>query len=278
MLAFLLGLVAALGWGTHDLLVRRVAPGARVLPQIAVVMTLAALVVLPFGVIWGDASRVTAGVLALAGGSGVAYFAASLCLYHAFARAPARVVAPVIGAYPLPALVFAAVAGTTVSVLDWLAAGLIVAGVGAVAVFGHEGGAARRGALPLALLACLGMAAAFALGQAATEALDPFLAPTLARCATAATGLALVMLQPAGLRAALRQLPILAGMGALDGLALTAVLAAGALPMAVYASVVSSLFGMVTVLLSWVFLAEKVTLKQGLGIGLVFGGLALLAG
>ncbi|MCW1920698.1 DMT family transporter [Rhodobacter sp. KR11] len=278
MLAFLLGLVAALGWGTHDLLVRRVAPGARVLPQIAVVMTLAALVVLPFGVIWGDASRVTAGALGLAGGSGVAYFAASLCLYHAFARAPARVVAPVIGAYPLPALVFAAVAGTTVSVLDWLAAGLIVAGVGAVAVFGHEGGAARRGALPLALLACLGMATAFALGQAATGALDPFLAPTLARCATAATGLALLMLQPAGLRAALRQLPILAGMGALDGLALTAVLAAGALPMAVYASVVSSLFGMVTVLLSWVFLAEKVTLKQGLGIGLVFGGLALLAG
>ena len=49
MLALGLGLVAALGWGTHDLLVRRIAPGASVLPQLVVVMTVAALVTAPFG-------------------------------------------------------------------------------------------------------------------------------------------------------------------------------------------------------------------------------------
>ena len=38
MLALGLGLIAALGWGTHDLLVRTIAPGARVLPHLAVVM------------------------------------------------------------------------------------------------------------------------------------------------------------------------------------------------------------------------------------------------
>ena len=277
MLSFLLGLVAALGWGTHDLMVRRISPGAKVLPQIACVMSVAALVVLPFGLAWGDSTRLTAKAGLLAVGSGVAYFAASLCLYHAFARAPARLVAPVIGAYPMPALVFAALAGVTLGASDWLAAGLIVAGVGMVAVFGHEGGRAEKGALPLALLACLGMATAFALGQAATEALDPYLAPTIARCASAASGLALLMLRPEGLRAALRQGPVLGLMGTLDGIALTAVLAAGALPMAVYASVVSSLFGMVTVLLAWAVLGEKVTLKQGAGIGLVFAGLGLLS-
>lgn len=277
MLAFLLGLLAALGWGTHDLMVRRISPGARVGPQIAVVMTVAALVVLPFGLTQGDFSRLTGSAAALAIGSGVAYFLASFALYHAFARAPARLVAPVIGAYPLPALVFAALSGVTVSPLDWTAAGLIVAGVGVVAVFGDAGGKAERGALPLAVLACLGMAVAFTLGQAATEALDPFLAPMIARCATAATGLGLLMLRPAGFHAALRQFRVLSVMGTLDGIALTAVLAAGALPMAVYASVVSSLFGMVTVLLAWVFLNEKVTLKQGAGIGLVFAGLGLLA-
>ena len=50
MLALGLGLIAALGWGTHDLLVRTIAPGARVLPQLAVVMLVAALVVTPFGI------------------------------------------------------------------------------------------------------------------------------------------------------------------------------------------------------------------------------------
>ncbi len=276
MLSFLLGLVAALGWGTHDLMVRRISPGARVLPQIACVMTVAALVVLPIGLAQGDFSRLTLPAAGFAVASGVAYFCASLCLYHAFARAPARLVAPVIGAYPLPALVFAALSGTAVDLSDWLAAGLIVLGVGLIAVFGHEGGRAEKGALPLALVACLGMATAFTLGQKATEALDPVLSPMIARLATAATGLVLLALRPDGLRAALRQKWVLAGMGTLDGLALSAVLAAGALPMAIYASVVSSLFGMVTVLLAWVFLGEKVTLKQGLGIALVFAGLGLL--
>jgi threonine/homoserine efflux transporter RhtA len=50
MLALSLGLLAALSWGTHDLLVRRIAPGAQVLPQLAVVMTVAALVVSPLGI------------------------------------------------------------------------------------------------------------------------------------------------------------------------------------------------------------------------------------
>lgn len=276
MLAFLLGAVAALGWGTHDLLVRRISPGARVLPQIATVMTVAALVVLPIGLIKGDLSRLTPGAALLAIGSGVAYFAASLALYHAFARAPARLVAPMIGAYPLPALVLAALGGAVILPSAWVAAGLIVAGVGLVAIFGAEGGRAEPGALPLALAACLGMATAFALGQKATVALDPYLSPAIARAATAGAALALLPLRPAGAHAALRQFPVLAGMGCLDGIALAAVLAAGALPMAVYASVVSSLFGMVTVLLAWVFLGEKVTLKQGLGIGLVFAGLGLL--
>lgn len=277
MLAILLGLLAALGWGTHDLLVRRISPGARVLPQIASVMAVAALVVLPFGLIEGDFSRLTPFAGLLAAGSGIAYFFASLCLYMAFARAPARLVAPVIGAYPLPALLMAAALGVPVAGADWLAAGLIVAGVALVAIFGQEGGSAGRGALPFALLACLGMATAFTLGQAATETLDPALAPMLARLATAATGLLLLTLRHDGRRAAWRQGPVLLAMGTVDGLALTAVLAAGALPLAIYASVVSSLFGMVTVLLAWAVLGERVTARQGAGIALVFAGLGLLA-
>lgn len=275
MLALGLGLIAALGWGTHDLLVRTIAPGARVLPQLAVVMTVAALMTAPFG--WSKALPDPA-TFALALASGCAYFTASLALYAAFARAPARLVAPVIGSYPLPALGFELLRGHAVSGVEWLAAGLIVAGVAVVATTGHsDNQRPHRAALPLAFAACLGMATSFALGQEAAARVDPMQAAGLARTGGAVLALALLALRPKGSGAALTRWPILLAMGCLDGLALSCVLASGALAQASYASVASSLFGVVTILLAWGILGEKVRPVQGAGIALIFVGLGSLA-
>jgi drug/metabolite transporter (DMT)-like permease len=274
MLALGLGLVAALGWGTHDLLVRRIAPGASVLPQLVVVMIVAALVTAPFG--WRGLPDWQP--LSLAVASGCAYFGASLALYAAFARAPARLVAPVIGSYPLPALGIALLQGHTVSASAWLAAGLIVAGVAVVATMGAaEDKRPHPAALPLAFAACLGMASSFAFGQEAASRIDPLQAASLARAGGAALGLILLALRPVGTKAALRRWPILLCMGCLDGVALSSVIAAGALPFASYAAVASSLFGVVTILLAWGILGEKVRLAQGAGIVLIFLGLGRLA-
>ncbi|MGV8986948.1 MAG: DMT family transporter [Cypionkella sp.] len=276
MLALSLGLLAALGWGTHDLLVRRIAPGARVLPQLAVVMTVAALVVAPLGI--SRASAVPPVPVLLAILSGCVYFGASLALYAAFARAPVRLVAPVIGAYPLPALAFALMQGHKVSAAEWLAAALIVAGVAVVATQGAaEDKRPNRAALPLAFAACIGMATAFALGQEAAARIDPLLAASIARVGGAALALIVLARHSTGTKAALARWPILLGMGCLDGIALTSVIASGALPQASYAAVASSLFGVVTILLAWVLLGEKVRLAQGAGIALIFAGLAKLA-
>jgi len=89
--------------------------------------------------------------------------------------------------------------------------------------------------------------------------------------------LALLVLRPKGVRAALKRWPVLLAMGCLDGLALSSVIAAGALAQASYASVASSLFGVVTILLAWGILGEKVRLVQGAGIALIFVGLGSLA-
>ena len=274
MLALGLGLVAALGWGTHDLLVRRIAPGANVLPQLVMVMTVAAMVTAPFG--WrGLPDWVSLG-LALA--SGCAYFAASLALYAAFARAPARLVAPVIGSYPLPALGFALLQGHSVSGAEWLAAALIVAGVAVVATQGEvEDKRPNPAALPLAFAACLGMATSFALGQEAAARIDPLQAASLARAGGATLGLIVLALRPAGTTAALTRWKVLLVMGCLDGVALSSVIASGALPQASYAAVSSSLFGVVTILLAWGILGEKVRVAQGAGIALIFLGLGRLA-
>ena len=275
MLALGLGLIAALGWGTHDLLVRTIAPGARVLPQLAVVMAVAALVTAPFG--WTKLLP-DMGTLALAIASGCTYFGASLALYAAFARAPAKLVAPVIGAYPLPALGFELLRGHPVSGIEWLAAGLIVAGVAIVATQGDtDSQRPHPAALPLAFAACLGMATSFALGQEAAARVDPMQAASLARAGGAALALALLALRPKGVGAALKRWPVLLAMGCLDGLALSSVIASGALAQASYASVASSLFGVVTILLAWGILGEKVRLVQGAGIALIFVGLGSLA-
>ena len=276
MLALSLGLLAALSWGTHDLLVRRIAPGAQVLPQLAVVMTVAALVVSPLGI--SRASAVPMVPLVLAILSGCVYFGASFALYSAFARAPVRLVAPVIGSYPLPALGFALMQGHTVTGAEWLAAALIVAGVAVVATQGAaEDKRPNPAALPLAFAACIGMATSFALGQEAAARIDPLQAASLARAGGAALALTVLALRPKGTKAALARWPILLAMGCLDAVALTSVIASGALPLASYAAVASSLFGVVTILLAWVLLGEKVRPAQGAGIALIFAGLAKLA-
>ena len=72
-------------------------------------------------------------------------------------------------------------------------------------------------------------------------------------------------------------LPFIAIMGILDGIALLCVLSAGSLPGAQYAAVASSTFGMITVILAWVLLGERLTLRQWVGCATAFAGIGYLA-
>jgi drug/metabolite transporter (DMT)-like permease len=71
---------------------------------------------------------------------------------------------------------------------------------------------------------------------------------------------------------------LLAVMGVLDVAALGTIVAAGDLPDAAFATVVSSAFGAVTVLLARVVLKEPVSKLQAAGIILIFAAVAVLAG
>jgi drug/metabolite transporter (DMT)-like permease len=73
-------------------------------------------------------------------------------------------------------------------------------------------------------------------------------------------------------------LPLLALMGALDVTALAAVTSAGTLPDPAFATVVSSAFGAVTVILARLFLREPISPIQLFGMVLIFAGVAGLAG
>jgi drug/metabolite transporter (DMT)-like permease len=212
---------------------------------------------------------------------GLAYALAGGALYKAFSLAPVRLVSPVIGAYPMLSLLIALTQGQPVTLADWLAVAAIVTGIAIVALSARddapEGYAAPPTvALGWAALSAIGFATTFALGQEATRQGSELPVLLIGRVVAllAILGLALALRSP--VRPQRSQAWLLALMGTFDAIALGLVTAAGALPRAEYASVTSSLFGVLTVLLAAWFLRERVRTVQWLGIGAVFSGIALL--
>jgi drug/metabolite transporter (DMT)-like permease len=282
MLALSFGLTAALIWAVHDLLARKVSQGTPILPILAVVFAAGNAVLAPVALIFGDWSAMTGQAVAISIAYGGCYALAGGALYKAFSLAPVRLVSPVIGAYPMLSLAIAAAQGRAVTVADWLAVAAIVAGIAIVGLAARndspEGYAAPPAvALGWAALSALGFATTFALGQEATRQGADLPVMLIGRL----VALTAILVLAAGQRSPVRPRPgqgwLIALMGAIDAVALGLVTAAGSLPRAEYASVTSSLFGVLTVLLAAWVLKERVRPVQWLGIAAVFSGIAVLS-
>lgn len=277
-MALILGLVAALAWGLHDLLVRRISPGSNVLGQILAVFATAAVVLLALG--GHEILTLTAGSAVLAASAGLAYVLAYVGMFRAFGLAPVRVVSPILAAYPLLTLLITAAQGQTVTLADWAAVALVVAGVCLVAALaeGDSGSpASTRAALGWAALGALGLATTFALGQAANVGQSAASAGAVTRLAAVLATMALILWQRPSLDPVRQHWRTLLLMGVLDTVALGLVMLAGGLAHAEYAAITASLFGVVTILLAWRFLSEAVRPAQWLGVTLVFAGVIVLA-
>lgn len=280
MISLLLGLLAALAWGLHDFCVRFVTRKTAALAAFLAVLGtgLPILALLSFG--WGDWAAMGGPAYAMAGLAGLGYVLGGVGLYTAFAIGPVKLVAPVLGAFPILSVGWAALQGEAVTVGQWLAVALIVAGVSIVALWAVEEAAAagqRRQAISWALAGAVGFALTFGLGQAATVAGSALPVQLVARSvAFVALSLILLVLRYDG-RVVREHWPTLMLMGALDVLALGAVLAAGPLPRPEFAAAASSVFGLVTILLAWRFLREPMTRGQWGGVVLVFAAMAYLA-
>lgn len=280
MLALGYGLTAALIWAVHDLLARKLSQGATLLPIIATVLGAGCLVLIPFALL-ADWSSMTAGAWRASIAGGLAFAVAIGSLYKAFSLAPVRLVSPVIGAYPLLTLLIAIAQGRDISPGDWWAVVLIVTGIAVVAMSSrddapHLYAAPPATALAWAALSAMGFAATFALGQVGTRLGSELPVILIGRVVALAAIVALALVRSASLSPPRRQLGLLALMGAFDALALGLVTASGTLPKAEYASVTSSLFGVLTVLLAAWFLKEGVRAVQWFGIAAVFTGIAVL--
>jgi drug/metabolite transporter (DMT)-like permease len=280
MLALGLGLVAALCWGIHDVCVRKVSQDTPLLASL--------LVVLIAGTVFQSGIMVaTEGFVSIpkaaqgyAIASGVCFLIASLGLYYSFQRGPVRLVAPVIASFPILSVAWAAARGTQVGIVEWAAVFAVVAGVSLVAILsdaGNDDVPPKTRTIIYALIASVGFGSTFAIGQLATE-MAPHLPVAFITRLTAITVLLVGMVI---LRETLwpgsRALLVLVIMGCLDGIALMSVLAAGGLPNAEYAAVAASVFGLLTIILAWMFLRERMTALQWCGAALSFAGIGFLA-
>ncbi len=279
MLALSLGLFAALVWAVHDLLARKLSQGAALVPMVLVVLGSGTAVLVVPAAVFGNWSGMTGAGAGLALAAGIAFAVAIGALYRAFSLAPARIVSPIIGAYPVLSLVLAVAQGRAVTVWDWIAVAAVVAGIAVASLSGDDDGQAPSPlpAMGWSLLSACGFAATFALGQeAARQGAD--LPAILITRAAATLLVAAVFLARDNSVAALRgNLWLLAAMGAFDALALGLVTAAGNLARAEYATVASSLFGVGTILLAAHFLGERLRPLQWLGVAVVFTGIGILS-
>ena len=277
MIALSLGLVAALFWGLHDFTIRRVGGKADVAAILALVTVFGLIPLLPIAFFVGGWGAIgpQQGLLALAAGAGTV--CANIALYRAFTIGPVSLVAPICGSYPVLSVLFAIARGQEAGMQEWLAVLAVVAGVAIVAR--GEGGASsgsRLAAAGWAALASVSFAVTFGLAQWSAETGAHM--PVTAITRVTALSIVLVWLlrrrpPTAGLG---RIWPALMLMGFLDVGAISAVTLAGGLPNAEYASVASSIFGIVTILLAWRFLKEPMRAGQWGGVALVFAGIAAL--
>lgn len=287
MNAVLLGAVAALCWGVHDLLIRFVSRSLGSLQSVFIVfMSGAAALLLAT---WVQGERVHTGsenfwIIAIAG---IGYALAFIWLFKAFEIGPVALVAPIVGAYPMLAIGWAVWNGRHPSLVDWFAVAGIIAGVMLVARFaaaaptepGRQPAGTRAMAIVYALLSCVGFALTLTAGQVAAQNGGDELNITLVQRFWGIATLAPLLLRDRGGFAGARQwFPVLLLMGLLDVLALVLVVSAGKLEGSEYATVVASCFGAVTVVLAVIFLKERLTKLQLTGMVMILAGVVALTG
>ncbi len=282
MLALICGLTAACAWAVHDLLVRKIGQEAPILPMMLAVLAAGTVaLVLPTALV-AEWQLMTGPAYGFSATAGLAYVLGMGGLYRAFSLAPVRIVAPILGSFPMISLGFAAIGGKAVSGIELAAVLAIVGGIAIVALAGRaEEGAGHSTRMGEAMLwsvaGTVGFATTFWLAQEGARQGDEMASIAVTRLVALAAVFAIVLAARAPWRAPKGTGRSLAVMGVLDAIAISLVTISGRLPNPEYAAISSSLFGVLTILLAWKILKEAVLPAQWLGIVTVFAGIAALS-
>lgn len=273
-----LGILAALCWGVHDLLVRIFVRADQVFTSLLTVLLFGSLLQLPVSLFAMQSHMPPPTAIGLSAISGILYAVAGFALYKAFIIGPVRTVAPIIGAYPLVSVTLAAFAGNPLNGDQLVAIAVVIIAAGYVSAGGEKDTSSgqKKVAIAWAILSAVGFASSFSFGQSASEIGDELslLAPNRLFSLLALIVIALVAGAPVALAKTQRQWWLL--MALLDTVAHSAVISAGKLEHPSLASVGASIFGLITIALAALILKEKLTGSQWIAVIVVFVSIGYL--
>jgi drug/metabolite transporter (DMT)-like permease len=286
LIAVLLGLVAGLCWSVHDLIARAFAEKIGPFRMSFLVLVLGAVFLVPpvlwNGTLWyADAPSIPMALLL-----GVYYALALSGLFKAFSLAPVSVVGPLTAGYPALVVVWGLLHGVNPSALQWMAIISILAGAVIVGRFGPDDGgfavvaknklwmvlaSSAVAAICFAASIVVGQNAAGQLGEIETTFVSRFPAAILVFAVLRFSEQPLAISRPSGMWTAI------ATMSLCDVVAVTSVNATHYFPNKELGAMGISAYGSLSVLWAMIFLKEKVSPAQWLGIAMISGGVASLA-
>ena len=275
-MAAALALAGALGWGVGDFLGGLAARRLAVLTVLAVSQAVGLVGVLVWAVLSGDAFPGFVDLLPAAG-AGIAAMVGLGALYRGFAIGAMGIVAPISAAAPIVPLTVDASRGDVPGALQWLGVALVLTGIAVLSreprADGQRVVAAGAG---LAVVAALGFGLFFVGIDAGSDESAAW-AVTAARSASVPVVLAAALITSTALRPPRAMLPMLVGVGVFDTLSNVFVAAATTYGAVGIVAVLSSLYPVVTVVLAWIVLGERLSAMKRVGGVVALGGAALVA-
>ena len=275
-MAAVLALAGALGWGFGDFLGGLAARRLAVLTVLAISQAVGLAGVLVWVFLSGDAFPGVA-ELAPAALGGIAALVGLGALYRGFAIGAMGIVAPISAAAPVVPLAVDLARGETPNMVQWLGVVLVVGGIVALSREPRHDGRRRVAAgAGLAVVAAVGFGLFFVgIDEGADEGFA--WAVAAARIASVPVAVVAALLTATTLRPPRQMLPLLVGVGVFDTSANVLVAAATTYGAVGLVAVLSSLYPVVTIVLAWLLLGERLGPAQRIGGAVALAGATLVA-
>ena len=278
------GAGCALSWGVSDIVARFAGRSVGVLAATCAMMAVGAAMIAVLMAASGEPFDWRPEGLHWLFGIGAGTVIGSLLFYHAITHGPVSLASPVVACYPAIAVPISVALGARPDPLHWGAMIATMAGVWVTARAAPRSEGAPEYAPAVvrrAILYALGAAATFAASlTAADKAIDiygPWQTVLVVRLIGMVALTILLVARRERVRFPFRAWPILAVFGILDTLGHLLLYTGLGLEHGEYAIVASVGYTVVTVLLARIFLREPVSPLQWGGVGLVVGGVGILA-
>lgn len=281
MNAALWGLLSALSYGVADFIARFTSRSLGPRRSLFGILVVSATILTTYVVATGHLSVGELDKLWLIALQGPALTVAMLLLYWGLARGPVNLVASLVATHPALIVAWDILLGARPSSLQWVGMAATLLGSMTVA-WSAETSSQQPSELRKTVLIAIATSVAYAsyvvLAQSAVPIYGSLTTLWLGRLAALVALGPLFLLRREAPYLPRRWWPLLFLQGGLDAGGMLFLLLGSNSDDGAIAAVVASGFGAVTVLLAWRFLKEPLSWLQWLGVALVFGGAAILAG